>query len=448
MSREGGRKPGSKSGRGAAKASRRPRDPAAARRLGLLVFGALFLVLFVAIAIAEGLGDPSIPSGDIAVIEDAPGDRGKISKEDLDHGLEILLAGEGQKTPKPDSPEYEKAQEAALTSALESVWLEGQAEEMGIEATDQQVAKKLKEIKDENFPTKAQFEKFLNERKLTAEDVDERVRLEILTEEIQKELQEEPPTPSQREIENYYEAAKSTQFTKPPSRDVRLILNKEEEKAQKALDALESGNTAKDWSRVAKEFSEDPATKEQGGLQKGVVEGAIEEPVGAAIFDALEGQLEGPVKGQRGFYVFEVQSADEETVEGFDKVEEQIGSQLSQQLQQEELEEFVASFQTRWRARTFCDEEYLIDRCANFDGDGRPSGADPACYEEDPKGGEPEACPAPVFQAVPALPGTVTPLSPQGTPLAQRPVPPGEPKAAGEEAATGLPPGSVPPPTE
>jgi foldase protein PrsA len=446
VSRQGGRKPGRGAGK---KAPQRPSGAAAARRLGLLIFGAIFLVLFVAIAIAEGLGDPSIPSDDIAVVEEAPGDSGKISKEVFDHTLQVLLASEGQKKPpKPGSAKYEEAKEAALTTLLESAWLQGQAEEMGIEVSDREVAKKLKQIKDENFPTEAEFQKFIKESGFTEADIDERVKLELLSEEIQKELQEEPPAPSSREIESYYEAAKATQFTKPPSRDVRLILNKEEEKAEKALAALESGNTAKDWSRVAKEFSEDPATKEKGGLQNGIAEGTLEEPVGAAVFDALEGQLEGPIKAARGFYVFEVQKSEDETVEGLDKVEEQIGQQLTQQLEQEEFAAFVASFNARWSSRTFCDEEYLVERCSNFESDGRPSSAPPACYEEDPDGGRPEACPAPVFQAVPAQPGTVTPLAPQGNPLAQRPVPPGEPKPATEEEATGLPPGAVPPPSE
>jgi foldase protein PrsA len=446
VSRQGGRKPG----RGASKASRRPSGPAAARRLGLLAFGATFLILFVVIAIAEGLGDPSIPSGDIVVVEDAPGDSGEISKADFDHALEVTAASEGQKKPpKPGSAKYEEVKEAALTTLLESAWLEGEAEEMGITVTDQEVDKEFKKIKEENFPSEAEYQEFLKQSKFTPEDIDTRVKLQVLSKKIQDQLKEEPPVPSGREIENYYEAAKPTQFTKPPSRDVRLILNKEEEKAQKALAALESGNTAKDWTRIAKEFSEDPATKEKGGLQKGIVEGALEEPVGTAIFDAVEGQLEGPIKAQRGFYVFEVQSSEDETVESLESVEGQISSQLAQQLEQEAFTAFVTSFNTKWTARTFCAEDYVTERCANFESDGRPGAAPPPCYEEDPDGGRPEACPAPVFQLVPALPGSVTPLSPRGNPLAQRPVPAGEPpKPTGEEGATGLPPGAVPAPSE
>ncbi|HEX8688880.1 MAG TPA: peptidyl-prolyl cis-trans isomerase [Solirubrobacterales bacterium] len=445
MSRQGGRKPG----RGASKASQRPAGPEAARRRGLLVFGAIFVILFVVVAIAEGIGDPSIPSGDIVLVEEAPGDSGEISKADFDHAFELALAADGQKKPpKPGSAKYEELKEAALTTLLESAWLEGQGEEMGITVSDQKVDEEFKKLKKENFQTEAEYQEFVKQAKFTPEDIEDRVRLQVLSTEIQEEIQSDPPTPSQREVENYYEAAKATQFTKPPSRDVRLILNKEEEKAEKALAALESSRTAKDWSRIAKEFSEDPATKEKGGLQNGIIEGGIEEPVAAEIFDALEGQLEGPIKAPRGFYVFEVQSSEEETVEGLDKVEGQIQSQLAQQLEQENFGAFVASFNERWSSRTFCAEDYLIERCANFEGDGRPAGAPPACYEDDPDGGRPEACPAPVFQAIPALPGSVTPLAPQGNPLAQRPVPAGEPKPAAEEGATGLPPGAVPPPSE
>jgi hypothetical protein len=88
----------------------------------------------------------------------------------------------------------------------------------------------------------------------------------------------------------------------------------------------------------------------------------------------------------------------------------------------------------------------VTGNCENFESDGHPSTAPPACYEADPEGGPPEACPAPVFQLVPAQPGTVTPLAPRGTPLAQRPVPAGgeEEKAEGAAGA----PGAVPPPPE
>ncbi len=320
---------------------------------------------------------------------------------------------------------------------------------MGITVTDQENEKELEKIKKENFPTEAQFQAFLKESKFTSEDVDQRVEFTIISKELQEKLKEDPPTPSDSEVEAYYEAAKATQFTQPPSRDVRLIVNKDQKKAEQALAQLEEANTAKDWAKAAKEFSEDPTTKEKGGLQKAVAEGTLEEPVDAAVFEGVEGQLEGPLESPNGFTIFEVQNSSPESVEELKAVEGQIKSQLGQQLEQEDFNEFVADFNTRWLSRTFCAPDYMTERCANFESDGHPATAPAACYESDPDGGRPEACPAPVFQLVPAQPGTVTPLAPQGNPLAQRPIPAGGGEAApeGPPGAPGAP-GATAPPSE
>lgn len=438
----GGRKA---SGRGRGRVAAKPGESLAARRRAALIFGALFVALFAIVAISEGVGDPSIPEGDVILVEEAPGDSGHISKEEFDHAMELAAAGERKDVPKPGTKQYEELKETALTGLVEGIWLEGEAEEMGIEVTPQKIEQEFQKIKKENFPTQAEFKKFLKESKFTQEDLDERVKLQILAQEVQEQINSDPPTPSDSEVEAYYEAAKAAQYTKPPSRDIRLIVNKEKEKAEKALAKLEEGNTAGDWSRTAKEFSEDAATKDKGGLQKNVVEGSLEPPLEAAVFDAPEGQLEGPVKAPRGFVVFEVQKANPETVEPLSAVAGQIKSQLAQQLEQEKFTAFVDDFNSKWLSRTFCAEDYVTPRCANFKSDGHPQTAPESCYEADPKGGRPEACPAPVFQAVPAVPGSVTPLAPQGNPLAQRPHPPGEEKAP-EEPPAGLPGGAVPPP--
>jgi hypothetical protein len=53
---------------------------AGVKRLGLVVFGVLFAGLFVGFAIAEGIGQPSVPAGDVALIEGVPSDVGHISE--------------------------------------------------------------------------------------------------------------------------------------------------------------------------------------------------------------------------------------------------------------------------------------------------------------------------------------------------------------------------------
>jgi parvulin-like peptidyl-prolyl isomerase len=433
------------SGKGGAESGR---GPAAVRRLGLMIFGVTFIVLFAIVAISEGLGDPSVPSGDAALVEDVPGDIGNVSEAEVAHAIELAAKQAGEKeVPKPGDPKYEEAKKTGMQSVLEGIWIQGIADEWGIEVTDAEVAKELKKVKKESFKSEAEFQKFLKESGYTPADIDTRVKIQILSTQLQEQLKEKAPKPDQADVEDYYEAAKDTQFTQKSSRDVRLIVNKDRKKAEEALDALSGDNSETNWKKVAKKFSEDPTTKASGGLQKGVAEGVLEEPLGAEVFDASEGVIEGPIKAPRGYTVFEVASETPESVQELKAVEAQIKSTLEQQFEQEYFTSFVSSFSNEWTQRTFCASGYVIERCANFKDSGHPATAPAGCYEADPKGGLPQACPAPVSQLIPALPGTITPLEPKGKPLAQRPRPLDEP-GAGAEAAEGLPEGAVPPPAE
>jgi foldase protein PrsA len=261
------------------------------------------------------------------------------------------------------------------------------------------------------------------------------VKVQIIGTEIQKQITESAPKPSQSEIEDYYEAAKATQFTQQATRDIRLVLNKDKAKAEEAKALLEKDDSPENWKKVAKKYSEDEVTKSNGGQQKGLAEGVTEEPLNEAIFSTPEDRLEGPIKTERGYNIFLVENSTPENVQELSEVESQIESQLEQQAQQEVFGEFVSDYTARWKSRTFCADDFTIERCANFDPPAHAATAPPACYEEDPK--EPaEACPAPVFQLIPAVPGSVTPVEPRGKPLPQRPVP-----APNGAEATEAPPG-------
>jgi parvulin-like peptidyl-prolyl isomerase len=411
----------------------------------LILFGALFLVVFVVVAIAEGVGDPTIPDGDAALVKGVPGEIGEVSEAEVEHAIELAAAqAEMKKAPKPGDPKYDELKETALKSVFEGIWIQGVAAEWGIEVSDKEVAKEFQKIKRESFKSDAEFQKFLKESHYTQDDVNKRVKIQMLSAQLQEKLKEKTPKASQSEIEDYYEAAKATQFTQKPSRDVRLIANKDKQKAEEAFDAVAGDNSEENWSKTAKKYSEDPSAKTNGGLQKGVQEGVLEEPLNKEIFAALEGRAEGPIKAQRGYVVFEVVNSTPESVQELKAVESQIESELTQRLEQEYFQGFVGTFNNEWTSRTFCAPGYVIERCANYTSDARPLKAPPGCYEEDPKGGRPEACPAPVYQAVPAMPGSITPLEPQGKRLTQRP------RQAGEEdeapaATPGVPEGLVPP---
>jgi parvulin-like peptidyl-prolyl isomerase len=414
------------------------------QRLALLAFGALLILLFVIFAIAQGIGNPSVPSGAVAVVEDAPEGLSPVTEAKFHRAL-IQAAAQGQikPVPKPGTKKYEELQETALGEVLDSIWIQGQAAEMGITATPAEIAKELAKLKKQAFKTEQQYKEFLKEAHFTKADVDERVTIQILSERIQTQVTEEAPQPSKSEIKDYYEAAKSSQYTTPETREIRVVKNKDKAKVEDAKKKLEKDDSTKSWGKVAKEDSTD-TTKSSGGLQSGVTEGQLPEPLNAAIFAAKQGEVEGPLNEGKTYTVYEVMNITPEKVQSLDEAKSQISTQLAEQAKQQTFARFVRGYGSRWKARTFCASGFLIEHCNNFKSSGRPPEANEACFEANPKTPA-EACAAIVPQVKPAQPGTITPLNREGQKLAQRPRP-SKLKAAAP-ASTELPPGAAPVPS-
>lgn len=416
--------PGNRKGGGG---SPRAARPAEVSRLTLAVFVGAFAVLFAVAGIVVGIGHPSPAPGDVAIIEGVPSDIGTITEADFNKAM-VQSAAKQQlpAVPKPSDPKYKELKEATVGELLTKVWLQGQAEEMGFSATEKEVADKVKELETRQFKSKAEYKKTLKEFHYSQADVEELLRVEILSQKIQEQFTTAAPAPSESEAKSYYEAAKTTQYVQPKSRDVRIVLNKDKKQVEQAKALLEKDDSAASWQKVAKKYSTDPTTKESGGLRAGLTENALEEPANAAVFNAPEKKLEGPIKVGTDYYVFEVEKENEETIQSFDEVKESINQQLKEQAGQENLGAFAGNFEAKWRSQTFCGSDYLNPRCGNFAVSSDPAMREPEsekCRQSVPSKEFPKDCPAPVAQAKPALPGSVTPLQKHGTPLAQRPQP-------------------------
>lgn len=419
------------------------------QRLALLLFGALFVILFGGYAIAEGLGSPSVPEGDVALVESVPEDISTVSEADFKRAL-LQQAAQAQlkKPPKPGDDKYDELREAALNELIDSIWIQGEAEELELQVTPKEIATELAQIKKQNFKSEAEFQKFLQTSRFTLEDVRTRVKLQALSSQIQEKIAAQAPPADEAEIADYYETVKDTQFTTADSRDVRVVVNKDKAKVEAAQAELEKDNSAASWKKVASKYSEDPTTKTKGGLQKALTEELLQSQpeLKKAIFENPTGQLAGPVDVQGNFFVIEVVQLNPEKVQPLAEVSAQIKTQLTQQVAQKVFSQFVTNYQSKWQARTFCADDFLTNKCSNFVGDGRPTGAPPACYEADPKGGLPEACPAPVTPVSPAFPGSVTLINPEGEKLPQRPRPAGlEEQPELPLGTPGTPSGAVPP---
>ncbi|MBK5110591.1 MAG: peptidyl-prolyl cis-trans isomerase [Thermoleophilia bacterium] len=417
------------------------------RKLGLIIFGGLLVLLFAGFAIGQGITQPSVPDGDIAVVEEVPDGLGNISQEDYDRSFEQTWRRGGLNAePQPGDAQYDQVRETAIGDLLDRAWLTGEASELGIQASDREVANEFATVRNDQFRDDAAFKKFLKDSNFTVEEVRDRVRLQVLSTKIQDDITGGITEVSDDEAEKFYEASKDN-FATPESRDIRLVVTDDEADAEKAKAELDKGSDDKQFAKVAKQYSTQGSSA-QGGKTV-ATEGAFPDPAGSEIMSAPENEVIGPVEGGGQFYVFKVVGVTEAETPTIDDVRDQIEQQLLPSLQQRVMAEFVSDYNAKWTSRTFCAPDYTISRCANFEGDGRIETADPACYEEGAADADPPlSCPAPV-----ALPSPIEPGGNAGTGalnqgianLPQGPVPPGD--AADAAAQPPGAPGAIDPAT-
>jgi parvulin-like peptidyl-prolyl isomerase len=397
-----------------------------------IILGAALVLTVVIVGVAVGVGHPSVPSDDVAVIDDdsinVPGlvEDGKVTKSGFDRLLNQTALQQGlQGPPQPSDPQYKAVQDQALGTALDAAWIEGEADRQGASVTDTQVQQQFEATKSQNFKTEEEYQKFLQTSGLSQEEVNQRVRLQLISKEIEDKLTNSVGNPSDGEAQEFYEANKS-QFSQPEQRTIRLIQNKDAAQVDQAYQALKADDSPQNWNTVAKQFSTDPQSKEKGGLRTGIVKGTFEQPLDDDVFNASQGQVEGPVSTPTGSFVYEVESIQAGTTQDFDQVKDQIKQQIKSTEQQEAFSAFLTDYRDYWSSRTVCGDDYLIVRCDNFEGSPSPCPDPSLTPAQQQQQLQQQGCPPPALTISPVAPGTVRPFVPAVGGQPQRPHPPGE----------------------
>jgi parvulin-like peptidyl-prolyl isomerase len=412
------------------------------RTIVAIVLGVALVVALGAFAISGDIGEPEVPDGDVAIVEDAPD--GGITDEEFQTALEQSAFNLQLKdVPPQDDPQYEQVSQAAISNAIQTRWVKGEAEERGISVDERDVDQALDSIIQEQLGGQKGYEKFLQDSPFDEEAVRDVAELTAISDRLQQDAipQDKPPEVSDAEVEDYYNTHVE-QFQTPETRDVRVILNPDEAKINDAIDELGSDPTPEDWKRVAQKYSTDDATKNDGGLREDVAQGQNEPALDEAIFSAAQGEIVGPITGDSGSYVIQVEGITPESTSPLDEVSDQIRQTLQQGAQSLQVENFRTDFIDKWTARTFCAEDVMVDLCGNA-----PPAPDACTVDDDSEReqAEPTAldagCPAPVPPRSVVNPGTGQVFPGEQIPaLPQGPIKQQQPQAA----PTGLPPGAAP----
>jgi foldase protein PrsA len=259
--------------------------------------------------------------------------------------------------------QYTAYKQEVLSFLISSQWVLSEAAEEGVHVSEAEVKKQFETLKKQQFPKESAFKEFLARSGETEADLLQRVRLQLLARKLQEKVTKAAKKkPSKAEIAKYYNEHKS-QFGKPESRNIQLILTKSEAAAKSAKSEVEGGTS---FASVAARVSVDPLTKKNGGTLNEVTQGEEEKALSEAIFAAKVGALSGPVKTPFGYYIFKVTKINASTQQTLAQAESMISQQLQSQSQQKALTSFVQEFRKKWTSRTECRSGYVVPDCANY----------------------------------------------------------------------------------
>jgi parvulin-like peptidyl-prolyl isomerase len=304
------------------------------------------LALGVAAAGCGGSGDDEqsaeVPPDAIALV----GDRA-IPKSEYDRLLaqaEATYKAREQDFPAAGTAEFAQLRNALVRSLVEQAEFEVAAEERDITVTDEELETRLGELKDQFFDgDEAKYKEELDKQGLTDEQVRKDLRTRMLSEKIFEQVTADVEV-SDEDVQAYYDENQA-QFEQPASRDVRHILVKTKKQADDIHKQLENGGN---FAKLAKQYSQDPASKDDGGkftAQKG----ATVAPFDKVAFEIETGELSEPVKTQFGWHIIEATGdVTDATTQPLADVEEQISTTLLDTKKNEAINKWVEDLKARF----------------------------------------------------------------------------------------------------
>jgi foldase protein PrsA len=242
---------------------------------------------------------------------------------------------------------------------IKAYWYQADAHKLGVKVTDAQVQKAFDTAKNQQFPKGAGFDTFLTQTGQTLNDVLYRFRINTI---VQKLVAKHTKTITQADIQNYYNSH-SSQFGTQESRNLRVVLAKNQADAAAAKKALDSGQS---WAAVAKKYSTDPTTKNSGGLLNGVTKQQADPALASVAFSAPLNKVMGPIKGQFGYYVFDVIHVTPATRQSLAQATPQIRSTLTNSQQQSAQTTVDNHAKKDWLSQTTCRSQYAMADCKGY----------------------------------------------------------------------------------
>lgn len=334
-------------------------------------------VLMLTLAACGGDDGPaSVPADAIAVVGETP-----VPKAEFDALMERAqqsYESQEREFPATGTPEYQDLRGRAVAFLVQRYRFTAEAEERGVEVTEEEVDERLNQIREDSFEDdQKKLEDALEQEGLTIEQAREEIRAQLVQEKLFEDVTGDVQV-SDEDVEKYYDENKE-QFTQPASRDVRHILVKNKARADELHAQLQDGGN---FAQLARRFSQDTGSKKQGGKLP-VQQGSTVPPFDEAAFELDTNELSEPVKTTFGWHIImPITDIEPEQVTPLGEVEDRIREQLESERRNSAVETLTEELEEKYPvtyAAGFEPPETDLDATTGETGEGD---GEPATTEE------------------------------------------------------------------
>jgi foldase protein PrsA len=296
--------------------------------------------------VAAGCGDTDeVPSDAAAVVDGTPIQKSTV--QDLLQRTEKTYKAQKRQFPKQGTSEYQSLRTQAVAFLVQREEYAREADKLGVEITDAQIQKKIDEVRKQYFGgDQKKFEQGLKEQSYSIAALRQDARADLVNAGIYKDITADVKV-TDGEAQQYYDQ-NIDRYRVADSREVRHILVKTKAEADKLRGELENGG---DFAALAKQHSEDPGSKEQGGKLT-VSKGQTVEAFDKAAFSLDTNEISQPVKTQYGYHIIQpLSDVKKGSVTPFTKARTEIKAQLLEQKKSDAVSAWVSKVEKAYKGK-------------------------------------------------------------------------------------------------
>lgn len=284
------------------------------------------IVAALLLVIAGGAGAQAVTKSMDALPNDAAFRAAGVvmTKQQMQHRVNVMEFLYGLQPPK-DSKQMDQFNRSVAKALAVSDVVDTSARERGIVIADKAASDQLdKMIQDNGVKDRSTFIQQIGARGVSEQDVIDEIKRQQANARLFAQITQVVKPSTDGDAQNYYNQHQA-QMVSPEQRDIMNIVVPTPDQAQQIVQLAQNTN---DFGALAKQFSIDGSTKDNGGSLGLVQADQLDPGYSKAAFSAPPGSVFGPVQTSQGWNIGRVNDVHPSVPMSFPQVKDAIKTKL------------------------------------------------------------------------------------------------------------------------